>query len=137
MSALTLKAVDENLDAVLRFIDGELDAAGCPGSVRARIDIAVSELFTNIAHYAYGAAPGDVSVNIGIAGSPAAATITFTDWGAPFNPLEAKAPDTTLPLNQREEGGLGIHIVKNMMDDIGYEYVDGKNILSIVKGMGI
>ena len=61
------------------------------------------------------------------------AVITFMDWGMPFNPLEIKEPDVTLPAEERSIGGLGIFLVKKTMDDIRYEFRNGMNILRIEK----
>ncbi len=135
MEPLTIAATDANLDAVLSFIDRKLTAAKCPDATQARIDIAVSELFTNIAHYSYTSVPGNVDIKIEITENPRAAAITFSDYGAPFNPLSAKDPDTTLTIDNRKEGGLGIYIVKNLMDEVAYKYENGKNIIRIIKAI--
>ena len=64
---------------------------------------------------------------------PLAAIITFIDSGMPYDPLARPDPDVTLPAEEREIGGLGIYMVKKSMDNISYEYKDGKNILTIKK----
>ena len=65
--------------------------------------------------------------------NPAAAVITFIDSGLPYNPLGKSDPDVSLPAEEREIGGLGIFLVRKMMDDLSYEYKDGKNILKVRK----
>ena len=62
-------------------------------------------------------------------------TITFIDCGMPYDPLAKPDPDTTLSVEEREIGGLGIFMVKKSMDDMTYEYRDGKNILTIKKNL--
>ena len=64
---------------------------------------------------------------------PLAVEITFVDNGVPYDPLKKTDPDTTLSIEDRDIGGLGILIVKKTMDHINYEYKDGKNILTIKK----
>ena len=66
---------------------------------------------------------------------PRAAVLTFIDQGTPYDPLANKDPDITLSAEERDIGGLGILVVKKTMDDIRYEYSDGKNILRIRKNL--
>ena len=98
-----------------------------------QIDIAVEELFVNIAHYAYGDGTGTVQIQIEITAAPLSAVITFSDSGVPYDPLKRTDPDVTLSAEERTVGGLGIYMVKKSMDSIDYEYKDGKNILRIKK----
>jgi len=127
----TVEAKLENLDAVLGFIDAELEKADCPMKAQMQIDIAVEEIFTNIARYAY--APGEGSAVIGILAEPGRAEITFSDTGMPYNPLLREDPDVTLAAEEREIGGLGIFMVKKTMDEMRYEYSTGQNLLTLVK----
>ena len=62
-------------------------------------------------------------------------TLTFIDNGKPYDPLKKADPDITLPANERPIGGLGIFMVKKTMDDVNYEYADGKNILRLKKNI--
>ena len=68
-------------------------------------------------------------------GKPAQVIISFSDHGVPYNPLAKDDPDVTLSAEERQIGGLGIFLVKKTMDDISYEYRDGKNILTIKKNL--
>lgn len=133
MKELTIEATIENIPAVTDFVDNILAEAGCPLKVQMRIDVAVDELFGNIAHYAYTPDTGPVTVSVEIREDPAAAVITFADRGIPYNPLEAEEPDVTLNAADRPIGGLGIFLVRKSMDDIQYEFRDGQNILTITK----
>ena len=128
---LTIAAETENLDQVLAFIDEQLEAAECPPKVQMQIDIAVEEIFVNIAHYAYGSGHGDSDIFIGVDNNTA--TIEFRDSGIPFNPLQKADPDITLSAEDRQIGGLGIYMVKKSMDAVDYRYIDGQNILTIQK----
>lgn len=128
---ITVDARVENIAAVTDFVDELLDAADCPARAKMRIDIAIDELFSNIARYAYGEGGGAVTVRAEV--SPGSAALCFIDRGAPFNPLEREDPDVTLPAEEREIGGLGIFMVKESMDEVKYEYADGENRLKVVK----
>ena len=98
-----------------------------------QIDVAIDELFTNIASYAYAPETGKATVRIETEEDPRAAVITFIDRGRPYNPLLAEEPDITLSAEERRIGGLGIFIARKTMDDMRYEYRDGQNILRIKK----
>ncbi len=133
MKELTIPALPEKLDEVLAFVDEQLEANDCPMKVQMQVDIAVEELFVNIAHYAYNPKVGEATVLVGVGGDPLQVTIQFRDGGKPYNPLEKEDPDVSLSAEERSIGGLGILMVKKSMDDIAYEYKDGKNILTIRK----
>lgn len=128
---ITLDATIENIAVVTEFIDDRLQMAGCPQEVQFIIDIAVDELFCNIAKYGYKDCLGKATVKIEIDDN--VARITFIDKGIPYNPLLSEEPDLTLSVEERVPGGVGIHIVKNTMDDMKYEYLNNQNILTIYK----
>ena len=133
MKEMTTAAVSESIPAVTDFVDRELERADCPLRVKIQIDIVIDELFSNIVHYAYGKEGGQVRVQIEMENDPRAVRITFQDEGMPFNPLEREDPDVTGSARERKIGGLGIFMVKKSMDDMSYEYKDGKNLLTIIK----
>ena len=99
------------------------------------IDIAVEELFVNIASYAYDSGIGTAIVQVTVNEEPLSVEITFIDNGKQYDPLAKPDPDTTLSVKQRKKGGLGIFMVKKSMDDVIYEYKEGKNILTIKKNL--
>ncbi len=133
MKKLTMSAKKENIPEVVDFVDRELDELGCSEKTKSQINIAIDELFSNIANYAYGEENGEVTVVIENDSMPCAVSISFQDEGKPFNPLEIGDPDVTLSARDRKIGGLGIFMVKKSMDDVQYEYRGGKNILTIRK----
>ena len=135
MRELTVEAVPEKLETVLAFIDEQLEQYGCGIRAQAAIDVAVDELFINIAKYAYSPKTGPATVCIDVRKDPLSVEITFIDNGRQYDPLTAAEPDTSLPLDERPIGGLGILIVKKSMDVVSYEYKDGKNILTIQKNI--
>ena len=133
MKELTIAATVENIAAVTDFVNEQLEELDCPMKAQMQIDIAIDELFGNIAQYAYGPEVGSATVRVEAAEEPLAVVITFIDGGVPYDPLKAASPDITLSAEERQMGGLGIYMVKKTMDEITYEYKDGKNILSIKK----
>ena len=132
-SEIEIKALTENLQEVISFVDGHLEEMGASMKVQMQIDIAVEELFVNIAHYAYAPDTGMAVVCVEKDAEKNQVSITFVDKGKPYNPLEKPDPDITLPAEERSIGGLGIFMVKKSMDDMRYEYKDGQNILTITK----
>ena len=133
MKELTVDAKRENLLQVQAFIDEELETADCPMLTQIAIDVAVEELFVNIASYAYAGKSGKATVQVAIHEDPLSAEITFMDSGTPYDPLLKPDPDVTLAAKDRKKGGLGIYMVKNSMDEVRYEYRDGQNVLTMVK----
>lgn len=135
MKELTIDATVDNISSVTDFVDEQLDTFGCPLKAKMQIDIAIDELFGNIAHYAYKPDVGPATVRVEVSENPLAVIITFIDHGVQYDPLSAEEPDTTLSAEERRIGGLGIYIVKKSMDEITYEYKDGQNILKIKKNI--
>ena len=135
MKELVIEADRNNLLKVQSFIDEHLEEAGCPMLTQIAIDVAVEEIFVNIASYAYDQEIGVVLVQVELLKDPLSVEITFIDNGKQYNPLAKPDPDITLSAKQRKKGGLGIFMVKNSMDDMSYEYRDGKNILTIKKNL--
>jgi len=131
MAELKIKAKVENLNAVLAFVDGELEKLACPMRAQMQIDVAVEELFVNIAHYAY--APGEGDALLAVTAADGAVEIEFRDSGVPYDPLAKADPDVSLSAEERQIGGLGIFMVKKTMDDMVYRYENGQNVLKIRK----
>ena len=135
MKELTIAATVENIETVTDFVNEQLEALDCPIKAQMQIDIAIDELFGNIAHYAYNPEIGQATVRVEVVEEPLSVVITFIDNGVPYDPLAKADPDTTLSAEERDIGGLGIYMVKKSMDDIAYEYKDGHNILKIKKNL--
>lgn len=131
MKELTVLAKTENLEQVLEFVNGLLEEKNSPMNLVFELDIAVEELFVNIAHYAYTPEIGEATIQVSFEEEDV--VITFIDRGIPYNPWAKKDPDITLSLEERQIGGLGIYMVKNSMDEVDYAYIDGKNVVTIKK----
>ena len=135
MKEMTIAATVENIEIVTDFVNEQLEALDCPMKAQMQIDIAIDELFGNIAQYAYCPEVGEATVRVEVQESPLSVIITFIDGGMPYDPLEAEDPDTTLSAEARQTGGLGIFMVKKSMDEIAYRYENGSNILTIRKNL--
>ncbi len=135
MKELYIEATVDNLSEVLGFVDEQLEAADCAMKVQMQIDLAVEEIFVNIANYAYDPETGPATVRVDVTPDGSTVTITFVDNGVPYDPLAKADPDITLSADERQIGGLGIFLVKKNMDDVKYEYVNGSNILTLKKGL--
>lgn len=135
MNELTILAKLENIPTVTDFVTQQLETLDCSAKVLAQISIAIDELFSNIARYAYNPEVGAATVRVEVTEVPLAVTVTFIDKGRPYDPLAKEDPDVTLSAEERGIGGLGIYMVKKSMDGIAYEYKDGQNILKITKNI--
>ena len=133
MAEITVATDLDSLNDVLAFVDGEMERAGCSMKLMTQVDMAVEEIFVNIARYAYHPEAGEASVRCEAGGDPFQIVVGFADRGRPFNPLDREDPDVTLDAEARQLGGLGILMAKKLMDEIQYEYRDGKNILTLRK----
>ena len=107
MTQRTFDAVRENLDQVLTFLDSQLENWDCPMRVQMQLDVAVEELFVNIASYAYVDKTGIADITIELLPGQVV-QITFRDSGIPYNPLEKPDPDITKPAEEREIGSVEI-----------------------------
>ena len=123
-------ASDENMESVNDFVHSVLPA-DYPEGEKYKIDVAIEEIFVNIAHYAYGEKQGEAEIAAGFVDG--VFRVVFSDSGTPFNPLLREDPDITLSADERDIGGLGIFLTKKFMTSVDYEYKDGKNVLTITK----
>ena len=133
MEKITVDAVLENLQTVIDFATEKLEARDCSMKIIMQTELVVEEIFVNIANYAYHPEIGSATFCMEFMEEPATLLMTFIDGGKAYNPLEQASPDTTLELDKREIGGLGIFLVKKNVDEITYEYTDEKNILRMKK----
>ena len=123
----------EHLDEVLDLVRNMMQDANVDETEGMKVEVCVEEMYTNIANYAYGEATGGAEVTCHVSDNPNELLIEFTDSGVPYNPLAKEDPNINAALEDRPIGGLGIYMTKKMMDNVSYEYRDGKNILTIKK----
>lgn len=130
MKELVVEAKIERLEEVQDFVRSALD--GCTPKVLSKIAISVDEVFSNIANYAYRHEIGNATVRVTVDDD---IKIEFEDSGMAYNPLDNEDPDLSLDADERQIGGLGIFMVKNLMDSVEYVRKENKNILTIKKGI--
>ena len=136
-ATITVPADDRELPHVTEFVHTELDRRLCPVRAQRQLDIALEELFVNVAHYAYPDAtpdrPGEVRVSYTYSAEPPSITVEIEDEGIPFDPLSR--PDAVTPTSIEDVpiGGLGILMAKRSVDEMRYERTDGTNVVTITK----
>lgn len=136
MMRKTVTAHMENLEEVMEFVDQFLDKAADGEKIINQVQISVEEIFTNIVSYAYpDQKDGQIEVTCELEEKTEKRRlkICFRDWGVPYNPLEHPDPDFEIPFEERPIGGLGIHMVKQFMDDVEYLFKNGCNQFLIRK----
>ncbi|MDE7251668.1 MAG: ATP-binding protein [Acetatifactor sp.] len=118
----------DSMPQVLEAVERYLIEGNVAEGDRAKLLVAVDELYSNLCIHS-GAR--NVEIRCGLDDSQVG--MIFVDNGIPYNPLEREEPDVTLPAGERPPGGLGIYLVRKTMDKVSYEYIEGKNCLTIVK----
>ena len=133
--SLVLPACRENFTILQEWLNSIADTLNLCSRDKRQILISCDEIFTNIASYAYADNPQGGNVDVSVTFDPDAKQlqITISDKGIAFNPLDSETPDVTLPLSERKVGGLGLFMVKKMMDKVEYNYRDDRNILILTK----
>lgn len=132
MQKSTFPAKLEHLEEMINFILGEARAFGFDDKKLNQIQLAAEEVLVNIIHYAYHHEGGKVEITL-MPKEKEALGVEIADWGFPFNPLNLPEPNVAAPLEERQTGGLGIYLLRKIMDDVGYRREDGRNILSFIK----
>ena len=135
MDHIIVPAKGDALDTVCDFVEERLEPWGCTPRTLFQLRLAIEEIFVNIASYAYKPKEGNAEVRCQVREEPLQVEIQFLDSGVPFDPLAREDADTSQEGLMSREGGLGILLVKNTMDDVQYTYKDGKNILTIMKNL--
>lgn len=125
MSKLSFPAIPSQIEQIIDQIMTAPEVVSVPEEMLFTLRLAVEELVANVVNYAYSNEEGNLEVDINVKDNQL--SITFIDHGVPFNPLVQNDPDITLSAEDREIGGLGIFLVKQVMDSVEYYFVDGKN----------
>lgn len=130
--SITLPNDIEKVPVLAEFVDEVCEIAGFDMSTTMGINLALEEAVVNVMSYAYQ--PGTTgNVNIEAIANETRLKFIISDWGTPFDPTAEKEVDTTLSAEERPIGGLGIHLVRQIMDSINYERIDGMNVLTLRK----
>ncbi|MCM1049453.1 MAG: SpoIIE family protein phosphatase [Clostridiales bacterium] len=128
INSVTVAPTLESMAEVSAFVEDVLQKNHVPHKIIIKLNIAVDEIFSNIVRYSK-AKSAEVACNV----EESQVCLTFTDNGEPFEPTKKAAPDAAVIENSREEGGMGIYIVKNFMDAVEYVYEGGHNVLKLTK----
>ena len=131
---LTTTALLSNLGQVMSFVDQSFGEMGVAGPAAFAMKLAIEEICTNIMSYAYPAEAGPI--HLVMEAAPETLTVRIADRGTPFRPEDAPEPDLTSSAEERRIGGLGIHLVRQMLDEVEYrtDPVEG-NTLRLVKNL--
>lgn len=134
MSKISFPTVKGQIEQIMDDIMAAPEIEGLPADLNFSLRLAIEELAANVVNYAYPEGEdGNLNVDIDLAENML--SITLCDHGIPFNPLEKEDPDVTLSAEDRAIGGLGIFLVKQLMDSVEYRYADGQNQLKICKNV--
>ncbi len=133
MEYLKVPAKVDLLEEVLSFADRFLEKNGCSKREQMKIRLAVEEVFVNVASYAYTPLEGDVTITLEMENEPRGVKIEMIDSGRPFDPVAREEADTSEEALMAREGGLGILLVKSMMDEVSYTFEEGRNRLVMRK----
>jgi anti-sigma regulatory factor (Ser/Thr protein kinase) len=122
----------DQIHAVYDFISETVQHMGLPTGEIPTLKLVTDEIFNNIVTYAYHDC-SDKQITVEITAEDETICMTFIDEGDPFDPSSATPPDISLSTEEREIGGLGIYIVRSVMDCTAYSWEDGKNVLTVKK----
>ena len=129
---ITLSNNIDEVPQLATFVDEICEAIGIDMSTAMSLNLAMEEAVVNVMDYAYPAGTKG-NINIEAKANDQRLKFVITDWGTPFDPTEKSEVDTTMSAEERPIGGLGIHLVRQIMDSINYERTDGKNVLTLRK----
>ena len=135
MPRLLTTASPANLPRVMSFVERSCQELGLNGSTAYTVRLAVEEICINIMSYGYaGREAGPLEVRLQL--EKPNVVVRIGDRGVPFSPDDAPAPDLTSDAEHRRIGGLGMHLIREMMDEVSYRSTDGANELTMVKRVG-
>ncbi len=133
MKTLTLPAKMENLENLLEFIVVAAAGLEFDQKLQNKLRLAAEEVLVNVISYAYPEQDGEVTVSTDRTPVRKGLRVEVSDSGIPFDPLAKPAPDLDVPVDERKIGGLGIFLVRELMDEVSYRHENGENILTFVK----
>ena len=128
---LSVNPTMETVSQVAAFVEEHLERFEVPLKLSTKLMVAVDEIYSNIVHYS-----GASEARVRIIKETDTLRLIFSDNGKPYNPLDAKEPDVTASAEERAIGGLGIFMVRKMMDAVDYEYAGGMNKVTLTTKLG-
>ena len=129
METLRLPATMESLEIFRLFVLGRLRQLNIAQDLVFKVELVLEEVLTNVIHYSYPEESGEVEVGCAIEGNEKFC-FCVTDWGIPFNPLERQDPELCEDICERHVGGLGIYLVRHLVDELCYHRQEGGNTLT-------
>lgn len=133
LTTYIVDAKHELIESMISPIIKALEENNANGKAVYQMNLALEEIFVNIVNYAYENNNGKIEIAYDLNKDEKLIKIKIKDKGKEFNPLEVKDPDLKAPAKERQIGGLGIYIVKNIVDDIKYQRINNENVLEIIK----
>ena len=130
---MEVEATIPNIVVIDEFVAHELEQHGVSHKARQQIKLALEEVLANVASYAYPEGGGSMKVDLDYSGNTV--TLVISDNGVHFDHTNAPEPDITLSAEERKIGGLGVFLVQQLMDEMNYERVDGRNVLTLRKNI--
>ena len=130
-TTIRVPAAGSGVEQARAALDGFCAAHAIPPAEAWRLKVSLDEALSNVVRHGRADPRSDVAIGMRVAGG--AVELTVSDAGPAFNPLEAPAPDRTGPLEARAPGGLGIVLVRALMDDVEYARREGRNVLTLRK----
>jgi anti-sigma regulatory factor (Ser/Thr protein kinase) len=128
---LTVRSRVTDLPVVLDFVESACAGAGVRAELWFDLQLAVEEACANVIEHAYGGKGGDLVITF--AAHDRDVVLTVLDHGRPFAPEQVVATDMSMPLTQRGIGGLGLHLMHQLMDEVRFDFAEGSNTLVMVK----
>jgi len=134
---LSLRNDDAELYRLLEFAGEFARRAGLPDEERSRLLIILDELFTNVVKYGYAGKPEQGHIEVDLSLKDGRLVIEFVDDGIPFDPLTAPPPELDAPLEERQLGGVGLAIVRALVEEAGYRRDGDRNRLTLGRKVAI
>ena len=130
----TFVASLDTIPAMIEFVASTAETFGVHPNRVMHLELAVEEATANICSYAYEIPPGEVTIKI--SREPELFRIELIDSGVPFDPMAMETPDLKAELESRQVGGLGVFLIRRMLDDVHYSRSGAQNILSLAVRYG-
>jgi anti-sigma regulatory factor (Ser/Thr protein kinase) len=133
--SVTLVNDQSEVERLSRLVEAFGEAEGIRPDLIFNVNLALDEVITNIIRYAHDDDHREHPIVVRLALEPGMLTAQVEDDGRAFNPLEAPTPDLNASIEERPIGGLGIHLVRSMMNSVEYRREDGRNVLIMKKNL--
>ncbi len=131
---IVIKNEIAELERLAVFVEEVSECLALDAETTMNLNLALEEVVSNVILYAYPQKMGE-NITVMASSDDKVLVFTITDKGEEFDPTKVEEADITLSAEDREIGGLGIFIVKNIMNEVTYQRLDGKNVLTLKKNI--